>query len=116
MRDFPYESVGFAFAEFLDNAIDAGATQIETVAKAGERNRHTAIAVVDDGAGMIPDFLPVAMNLGGSSRDVANATLPFWADLALGCLRARCGSQRSGPSFLEPRGGHLVCDLRFGYD
>jgi len=55
IRDIGYKHTGSALAEHVDSAIQAGAQNIHV---AFEKNKSgakvTAIAVIDDGHGMIP--------------------------------------------------------------
>src|SRR3546814_20164827 len=53
-----------AIKELVENAIDAGATRIDIAIAGGGRN---LISVADDGKGMGPDELPVAVERHASS-------------------------------------------------
>ena len=75
---FPYEtmhalsSMGYDFsqavADVIDNSIDAGASKIEIASFSDEGSPDSAyLLVMDNGAGMDPKRLHVAMTLGGTS-------------------------------------------------
>ncbi len=68
-RDTGYRSAAYALAELVDNAIQAGASTVETriSAVAGEPT-PLQITVTDNGAGMSPAELRQALAFGGSSR------------------------------------------------
>lgn len=68
-RDSGYRSTAFVVAEFIDNAIQAGATRVDVSA----RNTKVGptpieLQIVDDGSGMDADELAAALAFGGSSR------------------------------------------------
>jgi hypothetical protein len=70
IRDIGYRHTGTALAELVDNALQAGAENIHV---AFEKNRSgakvDAIAVIDDGHGMIPDMIRFAVMWGGTHRE-----------------------------------------------
>ncbi|MCU1300712.1 MAG: hypothetical protein JWQ87_996 [Candidatus Sulfotelmatobacter sp.] len=68
-RDTGYKSTGSAIAEFIDNALEAQAKHVdvqiqETPNGAGDK----IIRVTDDGTGMRPAVLRLALQFGGSTR------------------------------------------------
>jgi hypothetical protein len=68
-RDSGYRSTGFVLAEFIDNAVQAGATRVDVSAcntKVGPT--PIELRVVDDGAGMDAEELAASLAFGGSSR------------------------------------------------
>jgi hypothetical protein len=68
-RDSGYRSTAYAVAEFVDNALQAGATSIAIDVLPGEENRYPIeLLVIDDGAGMDESTLASALTFGGSSR------------------------------------------------
>lgn len=69
-RDSGYKSTSAAIAELVDNAIEAGATAISvTVAEAfASGQREISLSVLDDGSGMSPDILELALQFGGTTR------------------------------------------------
>lgn len=72
MRDIGYKSPGWAFCEMVDNSIQAGATDIDVrfgfLASNKSKAKPDMIAVVDNGAGMIPEMISFAVRWGGSDR------------------------------------------------
>lgn len=69
MRDAGYRGPAQAVAEFIDNALEAGADWIRvTVSKHSEPHAGVRIAVIDNGSGMSPRQLSEALSFGGSSR------------------------------------------------
>lgn len=72
IRDIGYKHTGTAIDELIDNAYEAGAANVHVVLNddgSGRKNNTTQIAVIDDGAGMIPDMVRVAMLWGGTDRE-----------------------------------------------
>ncbi len=68
-RDTGYRTSAYALAELVDNAIQAGATQIEAqVAATGDSTCPLAVTVVDNGCGMGAEELRQALAFGGTSR------------------------------------------------
>lgn len=68
-RDSGYKSTGHAIAELIDNALQAGADQIDVwIQKSGDAEYPLEVFVCDDGRGMDRATLRQAMRFGGSSR------------------------------------------------
>lgn len=69
IRDAGYRSAPAAIAEFVDNALQAGAEKINIrlMRPSGDCD-HPEVLVVDDGAGMSAEALHHALTFGGSSR------------------------------------------------
>lgn len=68
MRDVGYKSAASAINELNDNAFQAGASRISVWMKL--KGQHVeAIAVVDDGHGMSPEAIRLAMLWGGTHRE-----------------------------------------------
>ncbi len=68
MRSVRYKDEGHAAGDIIDNAIEAGATQVHVAF----RTEGTAIketAFIDDGSGIDSSFLPHAAKWGGSSNE-----------------------------------------------
>jgi len=59
IRDLGYKSTGTALDELVDNSIDANATAVNIAFGYGEdsTNKPQALAVIDNGDGMIPDMI-----------------------------------------------------------
>ena len=68
MRSVRYKDEGHAAGDIIDNAIEAGATQVH-VAFRTEGTAIKEIAFIDDGSGIDPAFLPHATKWGGSSNE-----------------------------------------------
>ena len=75
MRDSGYRNTAYALAELIDNSIQAGAKAVEVVCvhkrqllNKREVPRMTAIAVIDDGEGMSPETLRLALQFGNGTR------------------------------------------------
>ena len=68
LRDVGYNSTTSALQEHVDNAIEAGATEIRVfIRQSGKRgDLETDIMVYDNGRGMAPNVLKVATSFGGS--------------------------------------------------
>ena len=76
IRDIGYKHTGTALDELIDNAYEAGASNVHVVLNddgTGRKNNATQIAVIDDGSGMIPDMIRVAMLWGGTDRENSRA-------------------------------------------
>lgn len=75
MRDNGYKNTAYALAELMDNAIQAGAKNVEllcgerlSLVQARERWSIHQIGVLDDGCGMAPDVLRIALQFGNGTR------------------------------------------------
>jgi hypothetical protein len=76
IRDIGYKHSGTALDELIDNAYEAGASNVHVVLNddgTGRKNNASQIAVIDDGSGMIPDMIRVAMLWGGTDRENSRA-------------------------------------------
>ncbi len=74
MRDNGYKNAAYAIAELMDNAIQAGATQVELLCGekkelSGQRKRSCIhqIAVLDNGCGMDANILRLALQFGNGT-------------------------------------------------
>lgn len=71
-----YRNSASAAREIVDNAIEAGATQVHVVFEraTGQRRAHqradsvSAVAFIDDGSGMLPDMARYALSWGGGTH------------------------------------------------
>src|SRR5260221_1095734 len=69
IRDIGYKSTATALDELIDNSIQAEARNIFVVPGFRDsQSKPNSLAVVDDGHGMDPDMIRVAMLWGGSHR------------------------------------------------
>lgn len=75
MRDSGYKNTAYALAELIDNAQQAGASRIEVLCFEKEelvsqrrRSRISQIAVLDNGSGMAPETLRMALQFGNGTR------------------------------------------------
>jgi hypothetical protein len=74
MRDSGYKSTATAIDEFIDNSIQAGAERVDILftRKSGERltvDNNAQIAIVDNGHGMDPAMIRLAVVWGGTHRE-----------------------------------------------
>ena len=75
MRDSGYKNTAYALAELIDNAVQAGASMIEVlclekreIVETRARLRLHEVAVLDNGAGMDPATLRMALQFGNGTR------------------------------------------------
>jgi hypothetical protein len=73
MRDVGYRSNGTAVNELIDNAYQAGASKVAIWAQTQKGNTINQLAVIDDGHGMIPEMIRLAMLWGGTHREGSRA-------------------------------------------
>jgi len=66
-RDSGYKNTSASVAELLDNAFEAGATAVK-IELSENSNNEIQISVTDNGCGMKPSVLKVALQFGGSTR------------------------------------------------
>ena len=73
IREIGYRHTGTALDELIDNSYESGASNIHIVlhddGSAGRKNNVSQIAIIDDGSGMIPEMIRVAMLWGGTDRE-----------------------------------------------
>jgi hypothetical protein len=75
MRDSGYRNTAYALAELIDNAAQAGARNVDVICVQGpvmvdqrERRRMTSIGVIDNGEGMTPEVLRLALQFGNGTH------------------------------------------------
>ena len=75
MRDSGYKNTAYALAELLDNSVQAKATNLEVICieaygQVNERSRRRiqAIGILDNGNGMLPDTLRLALQFGNGTH------------------------------------------------
>jgi hypothetical protein len=73
MRDVGYRSNAYAINELIDNAYQAGASKVAVWSETGRQNNVVSLAVIDNGHGMIPDMIRLAMLWGGTHRENSRA-------------------------------------------
>ena len=72
IRDLGYKSSAYALAELVDNSVQAGAGRVDVVLgfeKTSSDKKPSELAIVDDGHGMAPDMIRLAMLWGGTHRE-----------------------------------------------
>jgi hypothetical protein len=68
-RDSGYKTTALAVAELVDNSLQAGAARVSVDVVAGKDPGYPLeLRVTDDGSGMDPSVLSLALTFGGSSR------------------------------------------------
>ena len=75
MRDSGYKNTAFALAELIDNSIQADANQVDVICteeyvavNERQRRRLKAIGVLDNGSGMTPEVLGLALQFGNGTH------------------------------------------------
>jgi hypothetical protein len=107
IRDIGYKHTGTALDELIDNSYEAGASNIHVVLNddgSGRRNNCTQIAVIDDGSGMIPDMIRVAMLWGGTDRENSRTGI---GRFGYGLPSASVSQGRRFDVYSAPEGGKL---------
>jgi len=72
MRDVGYRNSATAIDDLIDNSFEAGSENVHVVLHddgSGRKGNVTQIAVIDDGCGMIPEMIRVAVLWGGTHRE-----------------------------------------------
>ena len=75
MRDSGYKNTAYALAELIDNSVQANATSVEVICIEAQRqvktkvmHRIQAIGVLDNGEGMTPEILRLALQFGNGTH------------------------------------------------
>ena len=75
MRDSGYKNTAYALAELIDNSVQADATSVEVICieeyrQINERSRRRvrAIGILDNGEGMTPETLRLALQFGNGTH------------------------------------------------
>ena len=75
MRDSGYRNTAYALAELIDNSVQAKASSVDVICleeyeliNERERRRMRAIGVLDNGEGMTPDVLGLALQFGNGTH------------------------------------------------
>lgn len=101
MRDVGYKSAASAINEHNDNAYQAGASRISVWMKL--KGQHVeAIAVIDDGHGMSPEAIRLAMLWGGTHRE---GSRDLFGRFGFGLPSASVSIGRSFSVYSKPDGG-----------
>lgn len=107
IRDIGYKHSGTALDELIDNSIEAGASNVHVVLHedgGGRKGNATQLALIDNGAGMIPEMIRVAMLWGGTDRENSRTGM---GRFGYG-LPSSCVSQgRRFEVYSAPEGGKL---------
>ena len=75
-RDTGYKSTGAAIAELIDNAFEAHAYNVDiTINATNSDASRIVVRVVDNGTGMPPDVLRLALQFGGSTRFASRTSM-----------------------------------------
>ncbi|KQT61308.1 hypothetical protein ASG54_23125 [Aureimonas sp. Leaf460] len=111
IRHIGYRSNVEAIAELVDNSIQAYAQRVDLVsgfADAGQATRPVQLAIIDDGHGMGPGMLRLAMMWGGTHRENDRSGLGRFG-YGLPCATVSMG--RCFTIYSKVRGGkvHAVC-------
>ena len=109
MRDSGYKNTAFALAELIDNSIQAGADHIDVicieeyvVVSQRQRRRLKAIGVLDNGSGMAPDVLGLALQFGNGThladrRGIGRFGMGLPNSSISQCRRVEVWSWQNGP-------------------
>ena len=127
MRDSGYRNTDYALAELIDNSVQANATQVDVIChevmkQVSQRKsrRIEQIAVVDNGDGMTPEILRIALQFGNGThlqnrKGIGRFGMGLPNSSISQCRRLEVWSWQAGPSnamwtYLdvgEIEGGHL---------
>jgi hypothetical protein len=72
IRDLGYKNNAYALDELIDNSIQAGAGRVDVLfgfEKTNSDKKPSELAIVDDGHGMSPDMIRLAVLWGGTHRE-----------------------------------------------
>src|SRR5450759_5730275 len=73
-RDAGYRGLPGALSELIDNALDAGAGRVDVVIE-DDGTTVKQVTVTDDGSGMTPAVLQLALQFGGTTRHRSQGSL-----------------------------------------
>ncbi len=127
MRDSGYKNTAYALAEIIDNSVQANATSIELICVESQehinqrtRKRIAEIGVLDNGDGMSPETLRLALQFGNGThlndrKGIGRFGMGLPNSSISQCRRLEVWTWQSGPdnamySYLdldEIEGGHL---------
>jgi hypothetical protein len=102
IRDAGYRGPASALAELVDNAFEAGATTVRI--DLAEGSSEPIVTVADDGCGMKPSILPLALQFGGSTRFGSRAGLGRYG---MGLPAGSVSQARRVDVFTWTRPGHV---------
>lgn len=102
IRDAGYRGPAAALAELVDNAFEADATTVRI--DIAEGVSEPVVTVVDDGCGMKPSILPLALQFGGSTRFGSRKSLGRYG---MGLPAGSVSQARRVDVFTWTRPGHV---------
>jgi hypothetical protein len=109
IRDLGYRSNGDAIAELIDNALQAYADRVDVAfgyEAGGSAKKPTQLAVIDNGHGMEPAMIRMAVMWGGTHRENDRSGLGRYG-YGLPCASVSLGRRFS--VYSRPAGGDLHC-------
>jgi hypothetical protein len=111
IRDLGYRSNGDAVAELIDNAIEAYADRIDVLFGydgAASNKKPVQLAIVDNGHGMEPDMIRMAVMWGGTLRENDRGGLGRYG-YGLPCASVSLGRRFTVISQVSGSSPHAVC-------
>lgn len=112
MRNTYYRHTGTALDELVDNSIEAGASNIHVALGYDDSEKKpTAVAVIDDGHGMVPEMIRLSVLWGGTHRE---GSRQGFGRFGFGLPSASVNQARRFSVFSRVEGGewhHITVDL-----
>jgi hypothetical protein len=114
IRDIGYKHTGSALAELVDNGLQAGAQNIHVAFETNKSGaKVTALAVIDDGHGMIPDMIRFSVMWGGTHRENDRNGMGRYG---YGLPSASVSQGKRFTVYSCPRGGKEFCAVTVDVD
>jgi len=107
MRDVGYRNSATAIDDLIDNSFEAGSESVHVVLHddgSGRKGNVTQIAVIDDGCGMIPEMIRVAVLWGGTHRENSRKGI---GRFGYGLPSASVSQGQRFEVYSQPEGGEL---------